>query len=321
MTSACCDLIIKDVINKKKQFSQFKFFNLSYNSHGFTLIELLVAAGIASVVVLACGYLINNAYKQYISITNTSDNIVESQNFSAILKNNLSLAVSVDKITTPVDLTKTYTNIQGVLSSYEKFAEDWVTPASPTDSGLTDVIFVGFIDYQKSGSIGVLSDEKRFLPAALFFQRPTIKKYGVISLYIGTEADTKLSPDKAQFKLDQIVDFKIDKDDIQSPYDSKVSEFSLMFTRRNFKNKSSKDYVWCPPLQMNKPECSNHSAYFDTTEFVNIKFRNLYLRPSQSIKQRKTGSSLDIEFEGVPERLTSGVFFMKPVVNWGALKR
>ena len=180
----------------------------------------------------------------------------------------------------------------------------------------------GYIDQLKSNATGIsaaLVPSNRFLPFSLFFQRPTVDKYGVIYLSIGAPGSLSVSAAQATFQLDQIVDFSLrDIKFVNSTL--RVSQFTIELIRRSYKSVSDNRFIWCPPAFMGAAVCANHAPFFETTEFINVNLRNNVLQKSSSQKQNIAGS-IPPRYEGVPERLQTGLYYLSPVISWETLKR
>ncbi len=286
-----------------------------YNS-GFTLMELLIGGAIATVTMLACLFFINQTFKSYVAVSNSSDNIIETLNGSAILKNRLSSAINID-YDGVVPLLPAASNLKGFVRQFD--LAGWI-PVS--GNGVTVTIMTGFLDQLKSNATAIpaaVLDVNRFLPFSLFFQQPTTDKYGVIYLTIGTPTSVLLSPAQAQFQLDQIVDFSL-KEVKSIGVPGRVSQFAIEFTRRSYKSVNDTRFKWCPPSFMSSMGCEDPAPYFETTEFINVRLRNNVLGRSTTQKQNIAGTVPPM-YEGVPERIQTGVYYLSPVISWETLKR
>ncbi len=283
---------------------------------GFSLIELLVGGAIATITMMACLYFINQTFKNYSAVSSSSDNIIETLNASALLKNKLSSAVNIEFFGAGV-LPAAASNLKGYIRPFDLSV--WAPVAG---SGQTISLMTGFIDQLKSNSTALpaaIIPANRFLPFSLFFQKPTIDKYGVIYLTIGSSTALAVSAAQAQFQLDQIVDFSL-KDIKFVNSTQRVSQFAIEFTRRSYKSVTDTRFKWCPPAFINAVGCEDPAPYFETTEFINVNLRNNVLDLSSNQKQNIAGS-IPPQYEGVPERIQTGVYYLSPVISWETLTR
>ncbi len=289
--------------------------NKFHNRAGFSLIELLVGLGVSSLAVLACYDIVNKSSQNYLTIAAASENIVETLQASTALKRKISMAVNLEftaVITPTVELTK------GQLINFNQ--ANW----TPTNGdGQIVPVFSGFIDSLKSNYSTLPSRFNRFLPMAVFFQRPTVDKYGVIYITVGDAGTTRLLPRDADFIFRQIVDFKIKNIDKKNSSINRVSKFDFEITRRSFKQTTNRfDYRWCPPQEMARPECESAPAFTDSTEYTTITLRNNVLEHhSQQQKMYKATNAGKPSYVGIPKRLVSGVYFLDSVQPAESMKR
>ena len=290
------------------------------NNFGLSLIELLVGVGLSTIATLACFTLINQSYSNYVASSNTTANIIETVGAAATLRQILSSAVNITS-NKNLPIVANFSKKKGYVREYS--LDDWL-PSS--GDGKIETLFTGFVDQIKSSEVPARDEvdlANRFLPISVFFQRPTVNKYGVIYMAIGKKDSKSLKASDAQFQMDQIVDLKIA--DIEVPFSdtNKVSRFTILITRRNFKNLTAKSYMWCPPQFISDASvalCKNPDSHFDTSEFINVLLRNNKLRESTSQKQLKPLAT-SAQYIGIPERFQTGVYFFKPKISWDTLKR
>ncbi len=294
-----------------------KKINKFHSKAGFSLVELLIGLGVSSLAALACYDIVNKSSQNYLTIAAASENIVETLEAATALKRKISLAVNLERNLGPilpsVRLTK------GQLISFDPV---W----NPSNGdGQISVVFSGFIDSLKSNYQVLPSSRfERFLPMVVFFQRPTVDKYGVIYITIGEPGSTSLTPREADFIFRQIVDFKIKNIDSSSAANNnRVSKFDLEITRRSYKQTTNNfNYKWCPPDKMNLTECRTAPAYTDSTEYTTIVLRNNVLaRSSQKQKIYKPTGGGTPAYVGIPKRLVSGVYFLDSVQPAASVKR
>lgn len=295
-----------------------KFIKTNNNS-GFSLIELMVGVGLSAIATLACFTLINQSYSSYVSASNTSANIIETVGSAATLRQILSYSVNIINDNTQLKIPTQFSKDAGYVREFD--LTDWDSTIS--GSGEIIPVFTGYVDQLKSSEFPTANEivpSIRFLPITVFFQKPTVDKYGVIYMALGNSKSKTLQPSDAQFLIDQIVDFKIK--DIEIPYKNtkRVSRFTMEFTRRNFKKVTENEYIWCPPQFMSKSVCSKIRSYFDTSEFININLRNNKLRDSTTQKKLVANTATP-KYVGIPERYQTGVYFLRPKISWDTLKR
>lgn len=290
--------------------------NKFQNSAGFSLIELLVGLVVSSLAALACYDIVSKSSQNYLTIAAASENIVETLEASTALKRKISMAVNLENIgaviTPSAKLTK------GQLINFNLVS--W----TPTNGdGQIVPVFSGFIDSLKSNYPTLPSRFNRFLPMVVFFQRPTVDKYGVIYITIGDAGTTSLLPRDADFTFRQIVDFKIKNIDKKNSSVNRVTKFDIEITRRSFKQTTNRfDYKWCPPKEMARPECESTSAFTDSIEYTTVTLRNNVLEDhSQQQKVYKATNAGKPTYVGIPKRLVSGVYFLDSVQPAGSLKR
>lgn len=293
----------------KKKISKF------HPAAGISLIELLVGLGISTVVILACYDIVNKSSQNYATIAAASENIVETLEASTALKRKISFAVNL--VSEPGPIANNLRLTKSQIISYDLAA--WVPT---TGDGRVDLVFSGFIDSLKSNYPVLPARFDRFVPMAIYFQRPTVNKFGVIYMTLGNADTTFLRPRDANFIFRQIVDFKIKNIDITNSSLDRVSKFDLEITRRSFKQTTNNyKYTWCPPEKMTLPDCASAPAFTDSTEYTTVVLRNNVLeKNSQQQKIAKPLGSVP-NYVGIPKRMTSGVYYLDSVQPAESTKR
>ena len=293
-----------------------KKINKFHNSAGFSLVELLVGLVVSSLAVLACYDIVNKSSQNYLTIAASSENIIETLEASTTLKRKISLAVNLENIGATITPNVKLTN--GQLVNF-----DMTTWAATNGDGQIIPVFSGFIDSLKSNYLTLPSRFDRFVPMVIFFQKPTVDKYGVIYVTIGEAGTTSMLPKDADFTFRQIVDFKIKNIDKKNSTMNRVSKFDLEITRRSFKQTTNSfDYKWCPPANMTLAVCKGAPAYTDSTEYTTVVLRNNVLEEnSQQQKMYKATTAGTPSYVGIPKRLVSGVYFLDSVQPAQSLKK
>ncbi len=294
--------------------SQFTLFRKS--QQGITLTELLVGLVLFSIVALFVGVIMSQTQKTYSQMSGRVNQEAEAEEMSAVLRHYLSQAVELSAYS---GVSTAVSNLTGqILNSYD-LGSSW---SSGTGLNVNPVALF-FMDDQPSDQPTVPAS-RRFLPVAVFVQRPSETKYGLVAIQIGEPTQTSLNGSSPEFRFTNIVDFKIlnviyENDSVSSPR-RKVISFTVVFTKRFFRDNDVPQQRWCPPAKMTSGSCLTKSFYTDITKTVDVNVRNNVLGPSYS--QRKK-SPLGSTGWFVPEskRAFQGVYFHRPRFPVGALKR
>jgi hypothetical protein len=232
------------------------------------------------------------------------------------------MGINVEAANYPLNLNSFSTPYGKIVSSYN--LNSW----SPT-TGSGDVDTLAFFlrdSLQSRYTSPAPSNINRFLPTGIFFQKPTINKFGV--LYISTrDAGGALSPLSNDFLFEGIVDLRIrdvnilpfDKDD-----DPSTTNYNMVFSvtidvtqRHFFPDPSNKPMIWCPPSKMGLIECSGSRVYFDLVKTFTVKIRNNVIGKSRLQRtQIATGNYPQIE-----RRVFENIYFLRPTYPPEALKR
>ncbi len=283
---------------------------------GFTLTELLIGVAISMITVLACYEVVTRSAQNYQTISASSDNIIETLQAVATLKRKISLSVNLEYVSS---MAPTLSPKKGQLIDFNLNA--W---APTTGDGAIVSVFSGYIDTLKSDYKSPLPSRfDRFLPMAVFFQRPTVNRYGVLYVTIGASKSTTLLPKDAAFVFTQIVDFKISNINSRNSSLNRVSKFDLQVTRRSFNvNTSNRNFKWCPPAKMRLPQCADTVAYRDNVEFTTVNLRNNVIEKNSSQQKiYKAGFSTQPSYQGSPKRYVDGVYFLDATQPAESLKR
>ncbi len=263
----------------------------------------------------ACYYLIQMSSETYLTAAAASENVIETMQAAMIMKRKMGLAVNLVS-----DSASVATNLK--ISKGQIIPFDLSSWTATTGDGAFTVVFSSFIETLKSNYTAPAPQKfQRFMPLTIFFQKPTVDKFGVIYITQGTDTDSKLTPDMAVFRFEQIVDFKIKNIITPNSVNLHVSKFDLEITRRSYKAFSGAKYVWCPPVQMLLADCQGGAPYTDITEFTTVTLKNNVLEDkSQQQKILKLGSSPP-NYIGIPRRSVTGVYFLDPVLSAESLAR
>jgi hypothetical protein len=204
---------------------------------------------------------------------------------------------------------------------------DWT---ATTGSGTVDTIAYFLRENLRSGESGLtMTGADRFPVTAVFFQRPTINKYG--ELYIHTQADYRksLSPSASDIRIPGIVDFEIVDlvgndyaNDGNYPIDADLQNKTVIggvlikIVIRNYFGRTLENLTWCPARFMTaNPTCQTSAPFRDTQKMFLVNVRNNIL--SRGISQRNP-NPLDPNTV-VPEyrRSADTIYFLKPKAPTG----
>jgi hypothetical protein len=321
-----------------------KIFKFLFQQSGLTLVEILMGVAISGGILAATGF----SYKQMLFAQHSLYEKLtaeEDVNGAAhILQSYFSMALNLAKLAPPATMNAaTFKKNIGLISTYS--IKNWVPTMGP---GGFDTVAFFVREAMVSGTTAVpVTGIQRFPVTTIFFQKPTVNKYGVI--YIGslTNVGAELAPRDADFKVQRVVDFAITEVftqvfNTQSIYavdndlagQEMVTSINLQITTRNYFGGAGDGHkmTWCPPPFMPSgatpdPQCTADVPYKDTTRFFAFNIRNNVL--GRSYYQRGTAdNTLDPTLTPTAQppapyhrRTIDGVYFLSPSIPIGTISR
>lgn len=294
-------------------------FTLFYKSQqGMTLTELLVGMVLFTIVSLFIAVIMSQTQKTYSQMSGRVNQEAEAEEMSAILRHYFSQAVELSLYSS---VGGAVSNLNGQLLSAYDLGSSWTTA-----TGLSvNPIALFFVDDQPSDQPTAAAAD-RFLPVAILVQQPSETKFGLVGIQIGdTSAQTTLTGANLKFRFDNIVDFKLtniifENDAVVSPR-QKVVSFTVIFTKRFFRDSDVANRRWCPPTKMLSAGCTTKTFYTDITKTVDVTVRNNVLGPSYVQRRRAPPSMASAWFIPESKRPYQGIYFHRPRFPPGALKR
>lgn len=290
---------------------------------GFSLIETLVAVGLAGGVMLLIASLLLQIFANYQTLQTkiNKDEAILMMGYQ--LKSHFSMAIGV--FSQPAITERSfhnhpnYVNLGQVLEDF-----DAAVGFNPT-TGPGVLELVGFFLRENAKKTGESLNE-RFLGTALYMQKPTVDRYGVLYLTSRKRSEgPAIAPSLSDLRATHLVDFKFtalgevfnnpDPDFITSDGDLTgkrlVSSVIIrLVTREYLLSTGVGKRTWCPPIEMNRPQCRTNLPYRDTEHAFSISLRNNILGRSNS---KRVADNLSGNWE-VPEyrRFLDSVYFLRP---------
>ena len=300
------------------------------NQAGYSLIELLVAVAIALVSIVAIWYMLLAVQSQFSSLQNKVNSEIELNELMFTVEHYLGMGVDLSFSDTPLPSTVLFNGSMGKIAAYS--LSNPTTPFMPVNGpGKIDTLAYFLRDSLSSRNLSINAPigANRFIPTGIFFQRPTIDKYGV--LYVNFQNNpnaVNISPNYQDYFFEGIVDLKI-LNPVTSvseipPYQKMVSSVTFMVTQRNFvATMSGLPLKWCPPDKMTLAACGGTRPYVDLVKVFTVKIRNNVL--GESTTQRKGGQIIAPNTRGpypaTENRVFGNIYFLRPAYPTGALKR
>lgn len=301
------------------------------NQKGVTLIELLTATIASSILLLIIATLM---YQMNLNFVASLEKIKIEEDFAMAelqLRAVFNQAINVTAIPAGTAITTFDYNLGTLRDQYD--LSSWTQSSG---SGSLDTLAVFLRDMLPSGHNSALAIQmnttginQRFLATALFFQRPTTDRFGVLYIHESTSRATPLAPTYRDTRIERIVDFKIlattkvkfqsfmnDGNTEDGLIDQEMlSSVTLQITQRYYFNKTAglQPERWCPPLQMiSTPSCQTNAPYNDLTRLYHFNLRNNVLGYSVSQKDGNTP---------LYRRVFDQIYFLKPTLPGGMLSR
>ncbi|WP_413559285.1 type II secretion system protein J [Bdellovibrio sp. HCB209] len=316
-----------------------------WGQQGFSLIELFISIIIGSVVMYGVGALISMASNQNEALTNKIQSESELNEISFYLKYIASMGINVEDGSqwnlTNWNASGAYQNTGLIKTNYR--ASNGFNPSTATAS--IDTIGVFLRDNLPSNYTAVPSVADRFLPTGIYFQRPTVKTFGILYIDLGRpqgSGTVSVSPSRDDLWFGSIVDFQVAEAElipfdmifpdrpitqITAPNDKyRIASLAFKITVREYmpQTNSKRDFTWCPPeIQRTSPLCTTSSPYKDVERVVRVSFRNNVLGFSSTQLHVTTDQPTNQRFMRRPvyRRPFDLVYFLKPSYPAGQLKR
>ena len=270
---------------------------------------------------------------QFSSLQNKVNSEIELNQMMFTVEHYLGMGVDLSLSNAPLTSPIAFNGSMGKISSYSLTNPSTLfTPVM--GPGKIDTIAYFLRDNLSSNdpSPSAPAASVRFIPSAIFFQRPTVDKYGV--LYFNFQSgpnDKSLIPSYKDYFFEGIVDLKVtnitssvsELSTIQSMV-SMVSSVTFVVTQRNFvATMSNLPLKWCPPAMMlTVPACGGTRPFVDLTKVFTVKIRNNVIGGSTG--QRRIGPNIVNTlgpFPPIENRVFGNVYFLRPAYPTGALKR
>jgi hypothetical protein len=296
---------------------------------GFSLIELLIATGIGLVSVLLISQLLVSIQSQFATL---QDKIRKEVGVSEMLFYvHHYVGMALDLTLAPGDLNAAA--FDGTYGAIREYSLAGWTPT--TGSGPIDVIAF-FLRETLSSRNGDRDSRPpavdRFKPTGIFFQRPTVNRFGVLYLSVNLEAGEDIQPRAKDLRFEGLVDFvvrdvKFDTyTDASTPPVTRKMIHSIVFdaTQRHYMPTTAPSaMVWCPPAFMTLPACATgNRAYRDVTKTFALKIRNNVI--GQSLLQKVAGpppASGAPNYQPRFRRTYENIYFLRPSYPLQALTR
>ncbi len=297
----------------------FKNIVLGYDFQGYSLIEFITGLTIVSVVLMVIINMVFQIQTQFMNLSEKVKQETEAEEMSIALRHYLTQAIELSLINSFADFSATpvsNANGNGRIISYDLDAS-WTL----ANAGQANPVALFYMESQPS-NMPAQNVTERFRPVGIFVQRPSLQKYGLVAVKVGSSGDVTINGANPFYRFTNIVDFKI-KNILFEVYQPngrrKIKSFSLSFTKRFFKTFDAAKMKWCPPMQT-IPECAAIEApYIDIVRTIEITVRNNVLGPSFDQK-RFTAQGLGW-FDGIPRRFYDGIYFFRTNYPSEALKR
>jgi prepilin-type N-terminal cleavage/methylation domain-containing protein len=267
------------------------FFKRIRKQAGFSLIELMASVAVGTLVIMMAGTLIQSSYYNFYSLEMKLQ-IEESVNNAAlVLKNYLSMAVNLQEGTPPL---ATFQNNVGLIRRYN--LNDWTASSG---SGNVDTIAFFLRENLRSGNSALTtSGFDRFPTTAIFFQRPTQDRFGVLYIQTAQNYTTPLRAQGEGIRVPGVVDFEImdlignqfvnvggyaKDNDLNGKF--VVGAVLIKVVLRNYFGNKLENLTWCPQRFIAaNPGCQSSTPYRDSEKIFLVNVRNNIL--SRGMSQR-----------------------------------
>ncbi len=309
---------------------------IALGRRGATLIELMAAVGVSVIVLLGAASALILTQNNQLSLSDKMKAEEEVNRVAFPLRHFLSMALNLTEVPGPLNGDNFDSNI-GKIAKYNM--ANWVSSTGP---GQIDVVAYFIRENFLSSTTLPAAATDRFPITTIFFQRPTVDKFGV--LYINTaKSGPNLSPTDGDIKVSQIVDFQVSEiysqlfgpssyladNDLLFPARKKmVTGVTMKIVTRNYFNGTGQSPVmaWCPQAFMPggltpNVACKTNLPYKDTEKLFTFTLRNNVI--GRSLTQRGTAANT-----GMPDGLMGPIFrrpfeatyFLSPALPPGAIR-
>lgn len=251
----------------------------------------MASVAVGTLVIMMAGTIIQSSYYNFFSLEMKLQVEESVNNAALVLKSYLSMAVNIQEGTPPLT---TFQNNVGQIRRYN--LNDW-TPS--TGSGNVDTIAYFLRENLRSGNSALTtSGFDRFPVSAIFFQRPTIDRFGVLYIQTAENYTTPLKAQAAAIRVPGIVDFEImdlignqfvnfggySKDnDLNGK--TVVGAVLIKVVLRNYFGNKLENLTWCPQRFIAaNAACQSPTPYRDSEKIFLVNIRNNIL--SRGISQR-----------------------------------
>ena len=279
-------------------------------------------------------YMLQLVQAQFSSLQNKIKSEVEMNELVFSVEHYLGMAVNLTKSPPLVTSTFDFNSSEGKIAEY-KLTDVWQLPVNRGDSGEIDTIAYFLRDNLYSNYPPAPTKPAaavRFLPTGIFFQRPTIQKYGVLYVNLPRSTDTQMIPSTADYFFEGLVDFEVtnvtafpfQKTGAGASTKNMVFSVTFVVTQRHFlPSVHNQPLIWCPPHRMNFAQCAGSRPYFDMTKTFTVKIRNNVIAESSTQRKRGPIDPLTGKQTYVPleERVFGNIYFLRPSYPPGVLKR
>jgi hypothetical protein len=291
------------------------------------LVEVLVALGIAMASLVSIWYILLLVQSQFSSLQTKIKSEVELNNMMFTVEHYLGMAVNLSQAAGPINNNTLFNSPNGAGEIVRYNLANW-TPSNGSGTIDTLAYFLRENLYSLYNAPLKPLTKVRFLPTGLFFQRPTVNKYGILYVNIPPSSAVQIIPSTEDYFFESLVDLQIT--DIHTfPYErggiTRNMIFSVTFvaTQRHFlPTASNLPLKWCPPANMkNTPECAGSRPYFDLSKSFTIKIRNNVIGESKSQKAIGPTVGALVTYPPVENRVFGNIYFLRPSYPPGALKR
>lgn len=306
----------------------------SLGLQGFSLVELLIGIGISSVIASLAALVIQTSTSNFYNFLNRMQVEEQVNNAAHTLHNYFSMALNLQVGTPPL---ATFSNNAGqIVESYN--LSGW-TPT--TGNGNVDVIAFFLRENLISGwnySNPIPDGANRFPTTVIYFQKPTVDKFGVLYIKSDSTGASSLTASKADLRLNNIVDFEVidvffvpfenygsyaEDNDLDNGTTKKkmVSSVTFKVTVRNYFGTGSGDLKWCPARFIaSHSACDSKVPFKDTEKAFVVKIRNNTLSRGFLQRTNVADGATGIE-PALYERSADTVYFLKPNIPIGQVKR
>jgi len=282
--------------------------------------ELTVAIGISAVSILLIAQFLSSVQSQFATLQDKIRAEVGVSELMFYVHHYLGMAVDLTRAPGNLNLAAFPTTF-GSIREYS--LADW---APGNGDGQTDTIAFFLRDTLSSRDETRPAANVRFQRTGIFFQRPTVDRYGVLYLTVNVEpADNAIRPQLNDLYFENLVDFNVRGMGFTPDDAGREMVYSVLIdvTQRSYLPGVAPDAkAWCPPNFINTPACVHgNQAYRDVTKTFAVKIRNNVLGSSVLQKVRGVDIGLAPQYVPRPRRTYENIYFLRPFYPKEALSR